>query len=275
LTSLGTWQAVRVWPDPAARDAVMAVLFDYGSEGVHEDGVSIVTCFPDRHDMTALQAAITRLAPETRIEITPVPNIDWVEHWKDQARVHCVGQLTIAPPWLASGSAIVIEPAMAFGTGEHATTRGVLHLMQSVIRPGDLVADLGAGSAILSIAAATLGAARVAAIELDADAISNAESNVRRNGVAHRVHVIHGDALILLPLLAPVRVVLANIISSTLIDLLPVMDAATTRDGVLILSGVLRAERAHVMSAIGAAAWSVLDDIAEDEWWSVSLGRIL
>ena len=73
---------------------------------------------------------------------------------------------------------------MAFGTGEHATTRGVMRLMQDVIRAGDIVADLGAGSAVLAIAAAKLGAARVAAIELDPDAIGNAEENVARNGVA-------------------------------------------------------------------------------------------
>jgi hypothetical protein len=71
-----------------------------------------------------------------------------------------------------------------------------------VVRPGDVVADLGAGSAVLAIAAAKLGAARVAAIEFDPDAIENAEDNVRRNGVADRVTVIEGDATVLLPLVA-------------------------------------------------------------------------
>jgi ribosomal protein L11 methylase PrmA len=76
----------------------------------------------------------------------------------------------------------VIDPGMAFGTGDHPTTRGVVRLMQGAVRPGDLVADLGAGSAVLSIAAIKLGAARAAAIEFDPDAIGNAEENVARNG---------------------------------------------------------------------------------------------
>jgi ribosomal protein L11 methyltransferase len=160
---------------------------------------------------------------------------------------------------------------MAFGTGEHATTRGVLRLMQAIIRPGDVVADLGAGSAVLAIAAAALGAARVAAIEMDGEAIGNAEENVARNAVGNRVHVIHGDAAVLLPLLAPVRVVLANIISSVLIELLPAIGAALTDDGAAVVSGILTVERDHMLTVLGAGGWRVTDEIAEGEWWSVAV----
>jgi ribosomal protein L11 methyltransferase len=264
-----TWFSVRVWPDEATRDAVTQVLFDHGSSAVQDDGPSIVTCFPEE-EIAALRAAI---APDVRVEITPIVDVDWSERWKDQLRVHRIGAVTIAPPWLATPGAIVIEPAMAFGTGDHPTTRGVLHLMQPVIRRGDLVADLGAGSAILSIAAATLGAERVAAVEIDVEAISNAELNVRQNGVADRVQVLQGDAALLLPLLAPVRVVLVNIISSVLVELLPVMDASLSRDGAMIVSGVLRAERTHMLSVFDAAGWLLTGEITEAEWWSASLKR--
>jgi ribosomal protein L11 methyltransferase len=264
-----TWFSVRVWPEAATRDAVTQVLFDHGCAALQDDGPSIVTCFPEEQ-IAALRAAI---APEVRVEVAPIADVDWSERWKDQLHAHRIGSLTIAPPWLATPGAIVIEPAMAFGTGDHPTTRGVLHLMQQVIRRGDLIADLGAGSAILSIAAAKLGASRVAAIEIDAEAISNAELNVRQNDVDDCVQVIHGDAGLLLPLLAPVRVVLANIISSVLVELLPVMDASLTADGAMIVSGVLRAERAHVLSVFGAAGWTLADEIAEAEWWSASLER--
>src|SRR5205085_11772487 len=118
---------------------------------------------------------------------------------------------------------IVIDPGMAVGTGDHPTTRGVVRLMDGAIRRGDVVADLGAGSAVLSIAAVRLGAARAAAVELDPDAIGNAEENVRRNGAVGAVTVIQGDADLILPLLAPVRVILANIISSVLISLMQAM----------------------------------------------------
>jgi ribosomal protein L11 methyltransferase len=167
----------------------------------------------------------------------------------------------------------VIEPAMAFGTGEHETTRGVVRLLQSVIRAGDIVADLGSGSAVLAIAAARLGAARVVAIELDHDAIGNAEENVARNGVSDRVTVIEGDAALLLPLVAPVRVVLANIISSVLVELLPAIADALSRDGAAILSGILVEERPEMMRVLESAGWSVVSEDREGQWWSVSIAR--
>lgn len=186
-----------------------------------------------------------------------------------------LGRLTVAPPWLAEGldpaTSIVIEPAMAFGTGEHATTRGVVRLLQSVIRNGDRVADLGAGSAVLSIAAAKLGAAHVAAIELDHDAIENAEENVARNGVADRVVVIEGDASLLLPLVAPVRVITANIISSVLKELLPGMRAALAPGGAAILSGILASERDEMLEAFRVGGWTLAAEDHEDAWWSATI----
>ena len=207
-----------------------------------------------------------------------IPDVDWSVEWRKSFRAHEAGRLTVAPPWLAEGLdpalTVIVEPAMAFGTGDHPTTRGVLRLMQSVIRAGDVVADLGAGSAVLAIAAAKLGAARVAAVEMDADAISNAEENVASNGVVDRVWVIEGDAALLLPLLAPVRVVLANIISSVLIELLPVIGRSLMGDGVAILSGILDEEREKMLTLLAAGAWRVLHEDAEGEWWTVAIEKI-
>jgi len=191
--------------------------------------------------------------------------------WPSTVGISRAGRFVVAPPWLASSTSaddlvIIIDPAMAFGTGEHPTTRGMLRLMQGVIRAGDHVADLGAGSGVLSIAAARLGASRVAAIELDADAIGNAEENVRANEVSDRVVVIEGDAETLLPLVAPVRVVLANIISSMLISLLPVIRSALSSDGVAIFSGILLEEREGFAAALARAGWCIEQEDIEDVW---------
>jgi ribosomal protein L11 methyltransferase len=146
-----------------------------------------------------------------------------------------------------------------------------MRLMQGVVCPGDVVADLGAGSAALSIAAAKLGARRVTAIEIDPDSIGNAEENVRANGVGERVEVIEGDAATLLPLLAPVRVVLANIISSALISLLPTIRVSLDARGQAILSGILCEEREAMLAALDADGWTVEREDTEDAWWSVQI----
>ena len=271
-----SWTTVRV-RSRSRRDAVLAALFGAGVGGVHEDGDSFVTQVDHTLDAVALTAAVRAADPAATIELAPLDNVDWAEEWKRGVRAHTVGALTVAPPWLAAASeaarTIVIEPEMAFGTGEHATTRGVLALMQGVVRAGDLVADLGSGSAVLAIAAAKLGARGVAAIEMDPDAIGNAEANVARNAVGDRVRVILGDAGQLLPLVAPVQLVLANILSSVIRPLLPAIGAALAPGGHAIFSRILVTERDEMLAELAASGWRVTAELVEDAWWSVAVAR--
>jgi len=275
------WRSVRVWPsarDASAREAVIAALFSLGSTGVHEDGDVLVTFFPaSAMDEDTLLRSVADADAAARVELGYVDAQEWVQRWPARVALHVVGALTVTPPWLAAGCdparTVVIDPGMAFGTGDHETTRGALRLLAHVVRPGDVVADLGAGSAVLAIAAAKLGAARVAAIEMDPDAIGNAEANVMRNGVADRVRVIEGFAQMLLPLVAPVRVVTANIISSVVIELLPAIMSALAVGGQAVLSGILRDERAAMLAVLHESGWRVEREDAEGEWWSAIVAR--
>jgi ribosomal protein L11 methyltransferase len=273
------WFAVRVRPrgGDEAREAVVAALFDAGSQGLQEEGEALLTQFPPDSDVDALRAALLAADPSADVSIAPTEPVDWTENWKTLLKPHELGGLAVVPIWLAEGRdlarTIVIDPGMAFGTGDHATTRGVLRLMQDEIRAGDFVADLGAGSAILSIAAAKLGASRVVAIEFDPEAIGNAEENTSRNGADGVVTVVQGDAHTLLPLVAPVRVVLANIISSVVVGLLPAIAAALTGDGVAILSGILVEERERMVDALAPYGLHVTREDAEDAWWSAVVRR--
>jgi ribosomal protein L11 methyltransferase len=276
VTEPGAWVTVRVHPG-SRRDAVIAALFESGAQGIQEVGETVVTQVASQEQADALGRAALAASADAEVQTAPLARVDWSEQWKTGIRAHVLGDLTVAPPWLADdldpARAIVIEPAMAFGTGEHATTRGVIRLMQSVIRAGDRVADLGSGSAVLAIAAAKLGATYVAAIELDHDAIENAEQNVARNHVEGRVVVIEGDAATLLPLVAPVRVVTANIISSVLIELLPVIAMALDDDGRAILSGILAEERELMVRSVEDSGWRIEAEDHEDIWWSATIAR--
>lgn len=252
-------------------------MFSAGAEGLHDAGEALITHLPSTVDSDAFVDAVKRVDPSLSVSREPLDDTDWSEKWKERITAHQLGALTVTPPWLAEGrdpaTTIVIEPAMAFGTGEHPTTRGVVRLMQGAVRAGDSVADLGSGSAVLAIAAAKLGAARVYAIEIDPDATGNAEENIERNGVGDRVAALEGDAAVFLPLVAPARVILANIISSVLVDLLPLMAMTLADDGVIILSGILRDERARMLEALAAGGWRVDAEDAEDQWWSVRCTR--
>lgn len=274
-----SWSAVRILPgeNASGRDAIVAALFARGAQAIVEDGPAIVTHFRAPTDLSQIRSAVLAADPRATISETPVADEDWSVAWRARVQAHDAGIFTVAPPWLADAfdprSTIVIDPGMAFGTGDHASTRGVLRLLPRVIHRGDVVADLGAGSAVLSIAAAKLGAARVYAIESDADAFGNATANVRINDVADLVHLVEGDAFALLPLVAPVQLILANIISSVLVALLPIMKDSLARDGSAILSGVLSSEKGDFSRALEANNWRKLDEWSEDDWWTVTIGK--
>jgi len=266
------WLAVSVRAHGAERAAVLGALFAAGSRAVEEIGDDLRTYLPPGTDPGPVVRAIAAASPSARVEASEVVVADWDHAWRDRLRVQRAGRITIAPPWLAGGldlaSTVVVDPGMAFGTGDHPTTRGVLRLMSGIVRPGDRVADLGAGSAVLAIAAAKLGAASVAAIELDPDAIGNAEANVRANGVESRVSVLLGDAAVLLPLVAPVRVVLANIVPPVLTSLLPRIGIALTPDGCAIVGGITEEERGEFVMTLDHAGWAVRAEDREESWWS-------
>lgn len=270
-----TWHKLRVTP-LRSREAVVETLFAAGSQGVHEDEGDFVTHFPPDTDVESLLADLEICDPGCGVAVSDAPTEDPTT-WHGSVGVQRLGRLTIAPPWLAAGldlaHTVIVEPAMAFGTGEHETTRGVVRLMQLIPIEGASVADLGAGSAVLAIAAAKLGAARAVAIEIDADAIGNAEENVVTNGVEDRVGVIEGDAVALLPLVAPVDLIVANILSSVLAPLLPLFAGSLAPGGHAILSGILTSERSEMLAAIEGAGFRVLTEDVEGEWCSALIAR--
>jgi ribosomal protein L11 methyltransferase len=269
------WLQIRI-SGARQKQPVIQALIAHGSPGIEEAGDEIVGHVPASSAIDGIRAAIVSADGDARISVAPGETADW-SAWRADVRAHRVGSLTLAPPWLAAASdpaaTIVIDPAMAFGTGEHATTRGVIQLMQDVPMTGSVIADLGAGSAILSIAAAKLGAARLIAIELDPDAEGNALENIKCNGVEDRVHFIVGDAFALLPLVAPVDLVLANILSSVLVKLLPVIRDSLAAGGRAILSGILLEERESMLDEIARESWTLEREHTEEGWWSALIAR--
>jgi ribosomal protein L11 methyltransferase len=271
------WLAVSVRASDEDRAAVVGALFAVGARAVQEVGKDLRTYLPVGTDPGGMIRTLAAVSPSSRVETSEVLVADWDTAWRGRLNIQRAGRLVVAPPWLADGldrdSTIVIDPGMAFGTGDHATTRGVLRLASNVVGPGDRVADLGAGSGVLSIAAAKLGADKVAAIELDPDATDNAEANVRANGVGDRVSVLLGDAAVLLPLVAPVRVVLANIVAPVVLSLLPLIREALTLDGRAIVGGIMDEERRAFMAAVEDAGWRVDAEDREESWWSAVIAR--
>jgi ribosomal protein L11 methyltransferase len=146
---------------------------------------------------------------------------------------------------------LVIPAGAAFGTGEHATTAMSLRLFERITRdlePGWSVADLGTGSGVFALASKCFGAARVVAIDIDPVAISTARANARLNklgGIDFRVADVRKWRAT-----GKLDIIIANLFSELLIEILPSLRAKLRRDGWLILSGVLRSQERELICAL-------------------------
>lgn len=131
---------------------------------------------------------------EVRVRFRKIKEEDWSRNWKRTFKpIQVTDRVIVKPAWVRKrfpGKLVIdILSKMAFGTGEHATTRLCLKALEKYLETGDRVLDLGTGSGILAIAAAKLGASYVLALDIDPDAISNARENLKRNKVQKAVDV--------------------------------------------------------------------------------------
>jgi len=271
-------------PSPV-REMIPELLLELGGRGVEEKRDSFTTYLLPPQDLDVfLQEARGRIrevaGPEGELSWAWQPQEDWDAFWRRGLGPRRItGRLTVAPTWdipeVGEGEVlIVLDPGMAFGTAEHATTRGCLRLLDTRVREGDRVADIGSGSGILSIAAAMLGARHVLAVESDPMSCEAAEENVLANGVGDRVSIQVAEVQGTGPLPdGPYDGVVANIQRFILLPLLAAFRNSLTEGGWLILSGLLTEEREEILAATAGIGLRLDEEDQEGEWWSGAFTR--
>ena len=213
-------------------------------------------------------------ADELHYELRDVEEQDWVRLTQSQFDPIQVGRnIWVVPSWheAPNPDALILEldPGLAFGTGSHPTTRLCMEWLEAHAPQGLSVLDYGCGSGILAMVAKKLGAAEVVGVDIDPQAIESARYNSERNGCEIAYHLPeaftdkHGNATF--------NVVVANILSSPLKLMAPMLSGRVAAGGSLVLSGVLARQAEEVIAAY--APFITLTVWAEHDGWVALAGK--
>jgi len=288
-------------PETAA-DLVAAVFFDVGLHGVviedptlegEEGWAEEAPPRPERHAVAgflpmderlegcrqeleeALAGLGRRLGFPYRLAFREVDEEDWAESWKAFFAPLRIGRrIVVKPSWREAETrpgdlVIELDPGMAFGTGTHPTTRLTLELLERHLRPGASFLDVGTGSGILLIAAAKLGAGRLAGCDRDGMAVRVARDNLARNGIdPRRVALLQAD------LAGGFRgrfdLVAANILEPAVIALLDHLPRLLAPGGCLIASGILAENRPEFGVRLQQTGLALLESRTSEGWLALA-----
>ncbi len=219
----------------------------------------------------------------TAFVVSELPETDWVAHVKRELAPVVAGRFFVhgshdADKRPAAAIGLLIEAAMAFGTGHHGTTLGCLTALDRMERAGQRarnVVDIGCGTAVLAMAAAKLWPERVLASDIDPVAVETAAANVAANGLAGRVICLEaaGFAHPDLQAAAPYDLIFANILKAPLIALAPDMGRFCTESGHVILSGILHAQADEVIAAYSAQGFVLASREEFGDWTTLVMRR--
>ena len=207
-------------------------------------------------------------------EVATREDEDWENGWKSFYKPAKIGEFEIVPVWMkdeypAGEKTIYINPATAFGTGEHPSTRLALLLM-SGLSHGKSVVDIGTGSGILGIAAAKAGAKRVLMTDFDPEAVNAAHELSALNGVAE-AEIRLGDLAD--GVAEKFDVVTANLTADILPRLAPDIKKITNPGAKLILSGILTKRADEVIEAFVSEGMDLDERAEEGEWTALKMTR--
>ena len=216
----------------------------------------------------ALQKATGSIV-EVETSQTKLKNSDWVASYKDSITPLSIGKFYIHPTWNEPHPElfnIVIDPALAFGTGHHPTTASSLQAISDFVKEGDEVLDVGCGSGILGIGAMKLGAL-VDACDTDPISVENAKENAQLNGLEFR-KLWEGSSG---EITQQYDVVVANIVADVLTFIANDLKKALKENGILILSGILDKYEKKVLRYYQDC--EIIEKITQDEWVTFILKR--
>lgn len=223
--------------------------------------------------------ALYGITPEPPI-ITLLADEDWATSWQQYFKpFEIVPGLIIKPSWedciLEPGQRIIeLDPGMAFGTGQHASTRMALDLIRVCLanKPVASALDVGTGTGILAMAAVLFGAGHAVALDNDPDAVKVAQENVANNRLAGQIET---STTSVETITGVFELVCANIIHDVLVEMAPILTKLTSAGGHLVLAGILGGEQeSNIVRVYEQLGCHLVDRQHQDEWAALLLKKL-
>ena len=207
-----------------------------------------------------------------QIEVEKLKNIDWVKETQSQFKpIQINEKIWIIPSWhkIQNQSVINIhlDPGLAFGTGSHPTTKLCLDWLSEIELTNKSILDYGCGSGILAIAAKKLGSAYTIGVDIDPQAIIASNQNAEKNNV-NEINFLQSNNSID----EKFDVVLANILSSTLKVLAPIISSKCNDNGKIALSGILKTQEKEIRE-IYANDFIFNESLYQDGWVCITANK--
>ena len=207
--------------------------------------------------------------------LSELTTASWLDQWKDNFEPIETDSYRVCPPWRKTEETtkkqIIIEPAMAFGTGQHETTQICLKLLGSFLedsnKPHELkLMDLGTGSGILAIAAAKSGVTSIDALDIDEDSIKATKTNCELNQVNFFSEKSDLETFLIKEKNKTYDLILANILLPVILKTLPSMDLVTKSGSEMILSGLITSQKEEVLEACSKYNFELTEEITQGDW---------
>lgn len=262
-------------PD-AHKEALIRKLSELGTLGVIEQRTALIAYFTDTADIDTITSELSVIQSlldssgreHVSFSRVLVPDQDWNAAWQRSFTAIDIGErFTVLPPWEQPKDGrinLIVDPAMAFGTGHHGTTRSCLLLMERLAprTKQERFLDIGTGTGILAIAAAKLGFKEVLGVDTDQLAVDAAIKNCRVNRT-EQVEIRSGSAA---DVPGQYDFIAANLISLVLVKLAPDIAAHLAPSGIAVLSGMLTGQDEEVTAAMKLAGLELLEKHVDDKW---------
>lgn len=241
---------------------------------IGDDGqVELTAYISDEEDVSELVKSLKLSLKSMDIldfKLEEIEDKDWGENWKKHYKPVEVGdRIVIKPSWEdydnSQGRILIeLDPGMAFGTGTHETTSLCLRGLESYLKPGFTVFDIGCGSGILSIAAAKLGATRVLGVDIEPLSVKTSLENIEINKVEDCVSIREGDLLDNVE--GKADLVVSNILADIIISMLDDLKGHMSKNGLFISSGIINVKEESVRKSLEEKGFEILDSIHDGEW---------